>query len=95
MHHKTGKTKCVFEFKDVYLQDLLKVFKKLKASKSAGYEKDGAEEIAAPLLHLINSSLRESVFPTSEKCANITPVYTIAPVYTSTPVYTRRVVING
>ena len=68
--------------KAVYLKDLLKILKELKTSKSAGYDnipasliKEGAEELAAPLLHLINSSLRESVFPTSEKCAKITPVY--------------------
>ena len=48
------QTKSVFEFKEVYLQDLLKVFKELKTSKSAGYDnipasliKEGAEEIAA------------------------------------------------
>ena len=52
-----------------YLQDLLKVLKELKTSTSAGYDnfpaslmKEGAEEIAAVFLHLINSSLRESVF---------------------------------
>ena len=57
--------------------------KEVKTSKSPGYDniptsliKEGAEEIAASLLfHPINSSLRESVFPTSEKCAKITPVY--------------------
>ena len=76
------QTKSIFEFKEVYLQDLLKILKELKTSKSAGYYnipasliKDGAEEIAAPPIHLINASLRESVFPTSEKCAKITPVY--------------------
>ena len=76
------QAKSVFEFKEVYLQDLLKVLKELKTSKSAGYDnipasliKEGAEEIAAPPLHLINSNLRESVFPTSEKCAKVTPVY--------------------
>ena len=76
------QTKSVFEFKEVYLQDLLKVLKELKTSESAGYNNipsspimEGAEEIAAPLLYLINSSLTESVFPTSEKCAKITPAY--------------------
>ena len=61
--------------------DFLKILKKLKTSKSAGYHsipaslvKEGAVEIVTSLLHLLNSSPRESVSPTSEKCAKITPV---------------------
>ena len=37
--------------------------------------KDAAEELSAPLCSLINKSLRESLFPTSEKCGKITPVF--------------------
>ena len=36
--------------------------------------KDGAEELAVPVCHLINLSLRSSLFPTSEKLAKISPV---------------------
>eukprot|EP00794_Sanderia_malayensis_P018502 gene18502-20357_t len=86
-HHTTEdrqnlqQVECVFEFKEVDLGDLLQILKNLKTSKSLKYDnipgpfvKDGAEEIAVPLLHLINLSLRESFFPTSEKCAKITSI---------------------
>ena len=37
--------------------------------------KDGAEEIAYPLCHLINKSLSSGIFPTEEKIGKITPLY--------------------
>ena len=56
--------------------------KKLKRNKSSGCDDipiplivDGALELAIPLTYLINRSMRESVFPTSEKSAKVMPVY--------------------
>eukprot|EP00794_Sanderia_malayensis_P000789 gene789-79_t len=37
--------------------------------------KDAADELSAPLCRLINKSLQASLFPTSEKCGKITPVF--------------------
>ena len=37
--------------------------------------KDAAEELSAPLCSLVDKSLRESLFPTSEKCGKIIPVF--------------------
>ncbi len=58
------------------------VLKSLKASKSAGPDnlpprliKDGSEQIAAPLCFLANKSLLSGLFPNSEKCARVTPIY--------------------
>ena len=58
------------------------LIKKLKKRKSSGCDDipiqlivDGASELATPLTYLINRSMRESVFPTSEKCAKVTLVY--------------------
>ena len=36
---------------------------------------DGAAQISGPLSNLINRCLRQSVFPTAEKWAKVTPVY--------------------
>ena len=72
----------VFEFKDVTLQQTLKILKSTNSSKAAGIDKipariikDIAEEIAAPLTFLINRSLQCGLFPTSEKIAKVTPLY--------------------
>ena len=58
------------------------VLNSLKTSKSAGPDdlparliKDGSEQIAAPLCFLANQSLQSDVFPNSEKCARVIPIY--------------------
>ena len=54
----------------------------LKRNKSPGIDnlppnllKDGAREIAKPLCHLINQSLKESAVPTEWKHSKITPIH--------------------
>ena len=54
----------------------------MKRKKASGYDDvpisliiDGASEISKPLSNLINRCLESSVFPSSEKCAKITPIY--------------------
>ena len=71
----------VLTFSEVRPNDVLIVIKGLNSKKAAGYDnipprmiKDGAEELAVPVCHLINLSLRSSLFPTSEKLAKISPV---------------------
>ena len=71
-----------FEFKEVTYQQIMKILQTTKPSKAAGIDKvpaklikDGANEIAAPLTFLINTSLQSGIFPTSEKIAIITPLY--------------------
>ena len=71
-----------FTFTEVNQQQILKIVKSLKSSKSAGLDeipprliKDAAEELVAPLTMLINSSLQSGSFPTCEKQAKVVPVY--------------------
>ena len=63
-------------------QQILKIVKSLKSSKSAGLDeipprfiKDAAEELVVPLTMLIISSLQSGSFPTCEKQAKVVPVY--------------------
>ena len=71
-----------FQFTRVKESDVLKILKNLNTSKAAGIDnlppkmlKDAAEDLSAPLCSLINKSLQESLFPTSEKCEQIIPVF--------------------
>ncbi len=71
-----------FSFENVSASNMVKLLRRLKASKASGYDgiptsmiKDGAEELAVPLTYLINSCLEQSVFPDTEKYAKIIPVY--------------------
>ena len=71
-----------FTFTEVKQQQILKIVKSLKSSKSAGLDeipprliKDAAEELVVPLAMLINSSLQSGSFPTCEKQAKVVPVY--------------------
>ena len=64
------------------LKEVLKELKQIKKTKSAGIDqipptllKDGAEEIAYVLTHLINRSLAIGTFPTEEKIGKISPIY--------------------
>jgi hypothetical protein len=56
--------------------------KKLNRKKAQGYDKiptsfikDGADILAKPLASLMNRCLENSLFPSAEKCAKITPIY--------------------
>ena len=71
-----------FKFKVIHIKEVLAVLKSLKTSKSAGPDnlharllKDGSEQIAAPLCFLANQSLQNGLFPNSEKCARVIPIY--------------------
>ena len=64
------------------MKDVIKELKRIKRGKAAGIDqipsdliKDGAEEIAYILCHLINKSLQTSTFPSEEKIGKITPIY--------------------
>ena len=79
---KINPRNVVFKFREVSVQQTLKILKNIKSSKAAGIDtlpakviKDIAEEIAAPLAFLINRSLEQGVFPTAEKTAKVTPLY--------------------
>ena len=61
---------------------ILKVIKKLKASKASGLDtisprllKDAAEVIAKPLTRIINISLSQGRIPDEWKCARVTPLF--------------------
>ena len=78
---KVNPKRKVFTFSEVRPNNVLIVLKGLNSKKAAGYDnipprmiKDGAEELAVPVRHLINLSPRPSIFPTSEKLAKISPV---------------------
>ena len=73
---------CQFKFKETSARDMYESLKSLKRKKSSGYDEiptsliiDGAGVLCEPLSLLINCSLRNSIFPTAEKCAKISPVY--------------------
>lgn len=73
---------CVFKFKEITSSEVKSILKKLKRNKASGCDEipvsliiDGATEIAGPLSHLINRSMEDSVFPSGEKCAKVTPIY--------------------
>ena len=63
-------------------EEVLKILKELKAKKSAGLDgissellKLGAEALALPLTHIINTSIATGQFPTQWKKGKITPLY--------------------
>lgn len=71
-----------FSFAPVTIHEIVKELKAIKSSKASGIDKipasilkDTAEELAAPLLFLINRSLQNGTFPTCEKVAKITPLF--------------------
>ena len=79
---KLNPNGITFKFKDILIREVLMVLNSLKISKSAGPDdlparliKDGSEQIAAPLCFLANQSLQSGVFPNSEKCARVIPIY--------------------
>lgn len=71
-----------FSFAPVTIYDIVKVLKSIKSSKASGMDKipasilkDAAEELAAPLMFLINRSLQSGTFPSCEKMAKVTPLF--------------------
>jgi hypothetical protein len=71
-----------FKFKPVTVNQVLKVLKLTKTSKAAGIDtipgriiKDISNELATPVMFLINKSLESGTFPTYEKTAKITPLH--------------------
>ena len=69
---------CHFKFKETSARDIYQNLKSLKRKKSSGYDEslttliiDGAGVLCAPISLLISASLRNSIFPTTEKCAKI------------------------
>ena len=82
MKEKVNPKNCHFKFKETSARDIYENLKSLKRKKSSGYDEiptsliiDGAGVLCDPLSLLINCSLRNSVFPTAEKCAKISPVF--------------------
>ena len=63
-----------FKFKEVTAWDILSIIKSLRSPTASGYDdiptsliKDGAQELSASLVTLINLCLRQSVFLDAEK----------------------------
>ena len=74
--------KRIFKFTAVSKTAIEKVLKSLKVSKSSGPDNitasmltDASAEIAVPLGILANLSFQSGIFPTTEKCAKVTPIY--------------------
>ena len=88
MKEKVNPKNCHFKFKETSARDIYEILKSLKRTKSSGHSSggalveiptslivDGAGVLCEPMSLLINYSLRNSVFPTAEKCAKISPVF--------------------
>ena len=74
--------KSTFNFKLTNIKDIRDILMKLKRKKAACCDDiptsliiDGANEIAGPLTKLIKRCFEMAVFPSSEICSEITPVY--------------------
>ena len=72
----------IFKFTQVQVCQVLHVLRSINASKATGLDntpakiiRDGAEGLSIPLCCLINRSFEESLFPSVEKCAKISPIY--------------------
>ena len=71
-----------FKFQQLSVRDVTKILKKLKKSRSSGLDDISSEairpvidEIAPALTSVINSSLREGIFPSEYKCAKVICVF--------------------
>ncbi len=78
----SAKTDQKFIFKAVSWQEVEQQLKSIKRNKATGLDnlppgliKDSAELISAPLAHLINLSLKTSIFPTDWKAAKVIPTH--------------------
>ena len=82
LKRKINPNNKVFKFCQINRHEVIYMRRNLKSSKASGFEnlpitliKLGAEEIAYLLQVLANRSIKESVFPTAEKCAKVIPLY--------------------
>ena len=71
-----------FIFQSTNRSSVEKFLKTAKTSKAAGPDnlpsriiKDTYKQLAYPLSHLINESIKTGIFPTAEKVAKVTPIY--------------------
>ena len=72
----------IFNFKGVEIREVQAILNYLNALKSTGPDnlparliQDGSDQFAAPLCFLANQSLQTGLFPNSEKCAKVIPIY--------------------
>ena len=79
IHRKTFNN---FSFKEVTVVEVFKYLKNLSRKKSCGSDnlspgilKDAALQIAKPLCHVINTSLKTSIIPSDFKLGTITPIH--------------------
>ena len=79
---KRNPARSRFIFQRTSPRDIFNILMSLKREKSSGYDEipasliiDGAGVLCEPLSYMINRSLDNSLFPESEKCAKITPIY--------------------
>ena len=76
------KVNSTFIFQSTNQSSVEKLLKTLKTSKAAGPDnipsrmiKDTYKELAYPLSHLINESIKTGIFPRVKKVAKVTPIY--------------------
>ena len=76
------KVNSTFIFQSTNRSSVEKLLKTVKTSKAAGPDnlpsrmiKGTYKELAYPLSHLINESIKTGIFPTVEKVAKVTPIY--------------------
>ena len=76
------KINSTFIFQPNNRSSVEKLLKSVKTSKAAGPDnipacmiKDAYKEVAYPLCHLINESIKTGIFPTTENLAKVIPIY--------------------
>ena len=76
------KVNTTFIFQPTNRSSVEKLLKSVKTSKAAGPDnipaymiKDAYKEVAYPLCHLINESIKTGIFPTTENLAKVIPIY--------------------
>ena len=71
-----------FKFNQVQTHEVFLDLNSIKVSRATGLDnlpariiRDSAETLCMPLCSLINRCLKETLFPSAEKCAKLFPVY--------------------
>lgn len=84
--YTAAKTRLKFKLNPVTVNEVFVLLKGLRRKKAAGpdnlppgFLKDIAVQIAAPLTHVINTSIRTGIVPNGFKVGKITPVYKSGP----------------
>ena len=79
---KQLNSNSIFKFSHVSIPEVKKHLKQLKRKKSEGIDEipnrileDCAQELAPPITHIINLSLKSAQIPKELKTAKVTPVY--------------------